>query len=75
MTDRMPTTTPIGAACRIVPPVRRSAERVRASRARPTCTGTLTTTVWGRRYSRRAFRASADWLCSHWLLILVTPSG
>ena len=31
---------------------------------RPTSTGTDVTTVFGR-YSRRAFSASADWLCSH----------
>ena len=40
----------------------------------PTSTGTEVTTVFGR-YSRRALRANADWLCSHWVFHCVTNSG
>ena len=50
------------------------AARPDATASASTSTGTDVTTVFGR-YSRRALRANADWLCSHCVFHCVTNSG
>src|SRR5262245_23185113 len=51
-----------------------AAAELHSAGAVPTSTGTEVTTVFGR-YSSRALRANADWLCSHCVFHCVTNSG